>query len=203
MFGLWKNKASSLFMIPGKTPKAKPCAHCKEKFTPQKMGQKVCSPKCALAIAPSNRDKAEKALERQRKAEHREAKEKVKPKGQYAKEAQQAVNEWIRLRDSELPCVSCGRHHQGQYHAGHYRSVAGNPALRYEPLNIHKQCAPCNTHKSGDLINFRVELLKRIGSLWVDWLEGPHEPKRYTIPDLKAITADYRAKVRELKAAKG
>lgn len=185
-----------------KPPKPKKCSHCGEKFTPRigSIGQKACSPSCALAMAPQGREKAAKALAKVEGERHREAKERVKTKGEFAKEAQQAVNEWIRLRDAELPCVSCGRHHQGQYHAGHYRSVAANPALRYEPLNIQKQCAPCNTHKSGDLINFRVELIKRIGADLVEWLEGPHEPKRYTIEDLKAITAEYRAKVRELKA---
>lgn len=188
--------------IQPKPPKPKKCAHCGEKFTPRmgSIGQKACSPSCALAMAPQGREKAAKALAKVEAVKHREAKERVKTKGEYAKEAQQAVNEWIRLRDAELPCVSCGRHHQGQYHAGHYRSVAANPTLRYEPLNIQKQCAPCNTHKSGDLINFRVELIKRIGADLVEWLEGPHEPKRYKIEDLKAITAEYRAKVRELKA---
>jgi hypothetical protein len=146
-----------------------------------------------------NADKARKALAEVGRKELRAAKERVKPKGQYMREAQVAINAWVRLRDAALPCVSCGRHHEGQYHAGHYRTVAGSPELRFEPLNIHKQCAPCNNHKSGDIVNYRIELVKRIGADLVDWLEGPHEAKRYTIEDLKAITAEYRAKTRELK----
>lgn len=97
------------------------------------------------------------------------------------------------------PCVSCGRHHNGQWHAGHYRSVGGHPALRFEPLNVWRQCAPCNTHKSGDLVNYRAELVRRIGIVNVEWLEGPHEPQKYTIDELKALTAKYRALTRELK----
>lgn len=95
--------------------------------------------------------------------------------------------------------MSCGRHHQGQFHAGHFRSVGGNPELRFEPLNVWRQCAPCNNHMSGNVVNYRIELVKRIGADMVEWLEGPHEPKRYTIEDLKAIKAEYRAKVREMK----
>jgi hypothetical protein len=41
--------------------------------------------------------------------------------------------------------------------------------------------------------------VKRIGADKVDWLEGPHEPKRYTIEELKTIKAEYRAKTKELK----
>jgi hypothetical protein len=95
--------------------------------------------------------------------------------------------------------VSCGRHHNGQWHAGHYRTVGGNPELRFEPLNAWRQCAPCNNHKSGDIVNYRIELVKRIGAEAVEWLEGPHEAKKYTVEELKAMTADYRAKTRELK----
>ena len=38
-----------------------------------------------------------------------------------------------------------------------------------------------------------------IGADAVAWLEGRHEAKRYTIDDLKAIKAEYRQKLRELK----
>lgn len=187
--------------LPSKPRKPKRCQNpaCCESFVPSRLGQKVCSPACGLATKDVNADKARKAIADVGRKELRAAKERVKPKGQYMREAQVAINAWVRLRDAALPCVSCGRHHDGQYHAGHYRTVGSNPALRFEPLNIHKQCAPCNNHKSGDIVNYRIELVKRIGAELVEWLEGPHEPKRYTIEDLKAITAEYRAKTRELK----
>jgi len=189
--------------LPSKPRKPKTCAHpeCRASFVPARLGQKVCSPACGLAIKSENADKARKALADVGRKELRAAKERVKTKGQYMREAQVAINAWVRLRDAALPCVSCGRHHDGQYHAGHYRTVGSNPALRFEPLNIHKQCAPCNNHKSGDIVNYRIELVKRIGVELVEWLEGPHEPKRYTIEDLRAITAEYRAKTRELRRA--
>lgn len=188
-------------MLATKPRKPKTCINekCRASFVPQRLGQKVCSPACGLATKDVSADKARKALADVGRKELRAAKERVKPKGKYMREAQSSINEWVRLRDAALPCVSCGRHHEGQYHAGHYRTVGSNPALRFEPLNIHKQCAPCNNHKSGDIVNYRIELVKRIGAELVEWLEGPHEPKRYTIEDLKAITAEYRAKTRELR----
>lgn len=184
-----------------KVRKAKKCrvASCGASFVPARLGQAVCSPACAILDAPVNREKARKSLAEVGRKELRAEKERIKPKGQYMREAQAAFNAWVRERDAALPCVSCGRHHQGKYDAGHYRTVGSNPALRFEPLNVWKQCSPCNTRLSGNLVNYRVELVRRIGVEKVDWLEGPHEPKRYTIEDLKTMTADYRAMTRELK----
>ena len=38
-----------------------------------------------------------------------------------------------------------------------------------------------------------------IGAEAVAWLEGRHEAKHYSIDDLKAIKAEYRQKLRELR----
>ena len=187
--------------IERKQSKPKKCrvVTCRASFVPSRMGQAVCSPACAMIDAPRHAPKARKALADIERKDIKVRKEKLKSRADHARDTQQAFNEWVRLRDADLPCVSCGRHHDGQYHAGHYRTVAANPEIRFEPLNVHKQCAPCNNHKSGDIVNYRIELVKRIGTEAVEWLEGPHEAKKYTVEELKAMTADYRAKTRELK----
>jgi len=185
-----------------KEAKAKKCKNpaCGVSFKPSfSTAQKVCSWACGLAIKDVNQEKARKSLAQIERKEIKARKEKLKSRADHLRETQVVFNEWIRLRDAALPCVSCGRHHEGQYHAGHYRTVGANPELRFEPLNVWKQCAPCNNHKSGDIVNYRIELVKRIGTDKVDWLEGSHEPKRYTIEELKTIKAKYRAKTRELK----
>jgi hypothetical protein len=187
--------------IPAKPRKPKTCRveSCRASFVPARLGQAVCSPACAILDAPKNQEKARKALADVGRKELRAAKEKVKARAEHMKDAQTAFNAWVRERDAKLPCISCGRSHEGQYHAGHYLTVGANPELRFEPLNAHKQCAPCNNHLSGNLVNYRISLLQRIGAEAVAFLEGPHEAKRYTIEDLKAITAEYRAKTRELR----
>lgn len=177
----------------------KKCRKCRAEFTPSRPMQVACGVACALALTKAKNEKARKSLDRQERAETRQAREKLKSRADYMKEAQAVFNEWVRLRDADLPCISCGRHHQGKYDAGHYRTVGSNPALRFEPLNCHKQCVPCNKHKSGDIVNYRMGLVARIGAANVDWIEGPHEAQRYTIDDLKAIKAHYRALIRELK----
>lgn len=179
--------------------KPKRCRHCGASFSPISSMSKACSVPCAIAL--TERDKAKK-LAKAKTAERksiREALEKAKTHGAHLKELQAAFNQWIRLRDAGQPCISCGRHHPGQLHAGHYRSVGSEPALRFEPDNVHLQCAPCNTHLSGNLISYRVNLIKKIGAERVEWLEGPHSPKKLTIAEIQEMKAFYRAEVRRMK----
>lgn len=172
--------------------KPKKCKVCGETYTPVRPLQKVCSLTCALIQSNALR------LKREAK-EHREAKRKAKTRAEWMKEAQAAFNRYIRLRDATAPCISCGRHHQGQYHAGHYRTTKAAPELRFDELNVWKQCSSCNTHLSGNLIAYRASLIARIGLDKVEWLEGKHEPKKYTIDDLMIIKATYTRKAKELE----
>lgn len=183
--------------------KSKVCrvASCGASFTPARLGQAVCSPACGLLDAATNREKARKSLAEVGRKELRAAKERIKPKGQYMREAQAAFNAWVRERDSALGCVSCDRPStwSGQWHASHFRSVGSSPEHRFNPANVHKACSICNNHLSGNILGFLPELERRIGAEEVQALLGPSEPKRYTIEDLKALTAHYRALTRELK----
>lgn len=121
-------------------------------------------------------------------------------KGHWTKKARDACHRYIRHRDASLPCVSCGRNHTGQYHAGHYRPSGVNSALRYDERNIHKQCSPCNSHLSGNLSNYRVGLIARIGESAVVELETNHETKRWTVDELKEVYRYYTDKLKRLKA---
>ena len=42
--------------------------------------------------------------------------------------------------------------------------------------------------------------VKRIGKDRVEWLEGPHDPKKYTIEDAKDIKAVFKDKLKQLLA---
>ena len=182
-----------------KPAKPKTCAVCRCSFRPTMPMAKVCSPACAISLAISKRGKAEKVAAVKDRKETKVKLDKLKSRAQWAKEAQTAFNAWVRLRDTEQPCISCGRHHQGQYHAGHFLSVGACPELRFSELNVHKQCAPCNTHLSGNAVLYRKALIGRIGLGGVEMLEGPHQTRHYTLDELKAIKADYAAKTKLLK----
>lgn len=179
----------------------KKCRVCKAKFEPFNSLQQVCSTACALQKAQKDLQKdAERKAKEQRKW-IREQKAKVKSRGEHLKEAQQAFNAYIRERDRHRPCISCGTYTAGQYHAGHYRTTKAAPELRFEELNCHKQCAQCNNFDSGNIVEYRISLIQRIGQEAVDWLEGPHEAKHYTTDELKEIKRKYRAMKRELERA--
>lgn len=171
------------------------CKVCKDKFEPKFFLQKACLNAACLAEWSK--------LDREKKANvtHNKKKKALKDNDRSfrAKEAQKAFNSYIRNRDKESPCISCQRHHEGQYHAGHYRSVGACPELRFEELNNNKQCAPCNNHLSGNITEYRINLIKKIGLDKVNWLEGPHEPKKYTCAELKEIELEYKNKLKALQ----
>ena len=175
-----------------KPPRQKKCKVCREPFKPFASTHVACSLACALALAKESAAK-------ERRAEYKAAKERLKTRGDYLKECQQAFNAWIRERDYAEPCISCGRHHTGQYHAGHYLTVGAHPELRYHPDNCHKQCAPCNNHLSGNIVEYRKGLLAKIGPERLEWLEGKHEPVKYAIDEIKEMTKHFRAEAKRLK----
>jgi hypothetical protein len=194
--------------IERKPAKPKKCrvAPCRALFVPARMGQAVCSPACAMIDAPRHEPKARKALADIERKDIKVRKEKLKTRADHLREAQAAVNEYVRLRDAHLPCISCDSTPNdndlitgSRWDAGHYRSVGACPELRFEPLNIHRQCVKCNRNLSGNAVEYRIRLVLRIGADRVAWLEGPHEPRKYTVEEIKAIKAEYRAKTRELK----
>lgn len=191
--------------------KLKTCKVCKEKFEPFLPLQVVCSMNCAVKYGPKQAAKkaSQEALKQRR--ELRKAKEKAKRRSDWLQEAQKAFNKFIRLRDANLPCVSCGRTDVewtvgGAWDCGHYLGVGAYPELRFEELNAHKQCKSCNGG-SGKYVKkkksvddkYKAELIKRIGIDKVEWLEGPHEPKKYSIDDLKEIKAKYSRLIKEMK----
>jgi len=176
--------------------KQKTCRVCKEKFEPERFAQGVCLPPKNCVFEYANKKTAAK-IKNQNAKQKREFKANDKPLR--AKEAQKAFNAYIRARDNKEPCISCQRFHEGQFHAGHFKTAGGNPELRFEELNCHKQCAPCNNHLSGNVGEYRINLINKIGLEQVEWLEGPHELKKYTASDYKEIEMKYKKELKELE----
>lgn len=170
------------------------CKVCKCKFDAKFFLQKTCvDPKC---LADWQRMDREAKADKKHKAKKKDMKD--NDKSYRAKLAQQSFNAFIRLRDNNDPCISCQRFHTGQYHAGHYRSVGAHPELRFEELNNNKQCAPCNNHLSGNIGDYRINLINKIGLEKVEWIEGPHEAKKYSCAELKDIELHYKQKLKNL-----
>lgn len=140
--------------------------------------------------------KAKKEVKKAEQAELRAKKEKLKTRSEWLADLQKVFNQYIRKRDEGNGCISCGTT-SGQMHAGHYRSVGAAPELRFEELNVHVQCATCNNYLSGNLIEYRINLVKKIGSEKVEWLEGSHDPQKLTIQEIKEKIKEYKQKIKE------
>ena len=103
------------------------------------------------------------------------------------------------MRDKNLPCVSCGRVNNVKWNAGHFKSAGQNPNLRFNELNVHKQCEHCNMWLSGNLAEYRANLIVKIGIENVEALERDKSVKKYSIDDYKNIISTYNLKIKELE----
>lgn len=185
-------------MLTYKHPKAKTCEVCERVFVPDRMGQIVCRPACAMARVRQAK-KAERASIKARK-------EAIKTIPDYIKEAQHAFNAYVRARDSAQPCICCGRTQEAGYgtaahgwDCGHYRSTGSASHLRFNEDNAHRQLVICNRHGAGRAVDYRRGLIHRIGIDRVEALESSNTPHKWTREELIAIRDTYRAKLKELK----
>lgn len=184
------------------------CAGCKERFrvetmiqTPNK--QWFHSHDC---VATTLSRKFEKQREsRKKKADLKVKKQHAQEKKVFRdndkklrmREAQKAFNAFIRKRDEKEPCISCGRHHQGQYHAGHYKTTKARPDIRFNEDNCHKQCSVCNNHLSGNIGEYTPNLINKIGRDRFDALTI-ESLADYTCEQLKSIELEYKTKFKAL-----
>lgn len=151
----------------------KECRQCGKSFIPFQSAQVVCSPVCAYRYV--NTKKKEEI------ARTRERKQALKPIGQIEGECRRIVQKIARIRDRNDGCISChmGPDYQGQWHGSHFRSHGGCSSLQFHLWNIHKSCAQCNRHKSGNIAEYRPRLVEKIGQERVDWLDMQPKSKRF------------------------
>lgn len=209
--------------LSAKQPKPKTCRNpaCRASFVPQRLGQAVCSPKCALATVEVQKAKEKKSLAQAGRRDIKVRKEALKTRADHVKDAEKAVRDYRRTYELSIGsgCISCGESQEsilhaqgwktgGVFDAGHFLGKGARPELRLVPSNIWLQCKSCNAGSSkyarkGQTVSqaFREGLIGRIGLEAVESLEADHTPRKETIEQLKAITAEYRAKTRELKRA--
>ena len=175
----------------------KKCKECKELFQPKSSFHPCCSVPCAIAWGKTKECKVyhsdnEKKEARKARKEYNEGK-----KSHWEKKLQIVVNRHVRQRDADKPCISCGSNSVHiQYCAGHYKTRGAHPELRFETRNIFKQCNKnCNLSLSGNIPGYRLGIIERKGQAELDWLDGPHEAKNYTIPDLKEMITYYKEQI--------
>lgn len=175
----------SVRVMQAKKPKF--CKNCQEEYKPFRFNQKYCSINCEKIS-----NKVEKI------------KEDLKDHSYWTKKCQETFNEYIRLRDKDLPCISCGTEKKGiVYHAGHFLSVGAYPNMRLNEDNCHKQCGfNCNTSKHGNTAMYAKNLILRIGTERFEKLfEDAKKPLKLSIPELQEKIKYYKGKIKELTAS--
>jgi hypothetical protein len=114
------------------------------------------------------------------------------------KEVQKVFNKYIKLRDRGNMCISCQKN--PIEHAGHFIAQGATGALRYHENNVWGQCSNCNVWKRGNLLEYRISLVNKIGEERVKWLEEHrHDIKKWTREELEELMTTYKAKLKELE----
>ncbi len=169
--------------------KSKICVICESEFVPYRTTQKVCSNACAIKDAKIKVAKKEKA----------KGKKEVMTLAEYLKLAQQVFNQYINLRDKGLPCISCECEVKAP-NASHFFSVGSTPSLRFNEDNVHTSCIRCNLYLHGNISEYAIRLLKKIGKERYELLlSSRNKTRKYTIEELKDLIAEYRKKIKEIK----
>lgn len=192
------------------------CPHCRRRLEPpQKIHAECVAPWADAREAKAVRVAAKAATmhARAEKIKDRQAMEARKGVRELLAEAQVPFNAFIRERDRDQPCISCGATNPpmkpgGRWDAGHFLSRGAYPELRFEELNCHKQCKVCNagsgkfSHKERTVREkYEANLPARIGQAAFDWLMGPHESPKWTKDQARAIKAHYIQKIKDLRKA--
>lgn len=182
------------------------CSYCRKKCPADGMFNShlkaFCSMDCLMAYTKSEtgRRAIHKAVKTQNNKEKAKIREKHKKRGDYVKEAQAAINAYVRWRDKDKDCISCGKSLKseslgGGYDAGHYRSRGSAPHMRFRLDNIFGQCKRCNRYLSGATDKMRVGIVWRYGQQFLDRIETDNESKQYSIEDLQRIKQIFTRKL--------
>jgi hypothetical protein len=146
----------------------------------------VCeTPLCLITWSRLQRDKKTKKELQQKKVDLMTAKDWIKIVTQH-------FNRFIRNRDKDKGCISCGKPFTAKFDAGHFYSTKDTPSLRFDEENVHGQCVHCNRDLSANLLNYRDGLIARYGEEIIYSLYKKRQAfKRWTIEELKELNRIY------------
>jgi hypothetical protein len=148
--------------------------------------------KCAIELSLNKRQEKETKEWKRRKARLKAELETVQVS---VLKTQRIFNEWIRERDKDKPCISCGSALSGKYDAGHYYNANNHWNLRFDERNVHAQCVYCNRSLHGNLIEYRKGLINRIGAAELAAIDLiAHVTRKFTKDELKDIAEKYKVK---------
>ena len=182
------------------------CLFCKEYFNVEDgvwlpVGFFCCF-NHATEYAKKKNDKSKEKKRKHQKKTDKVKRDKLKTARDLMPEAQAAFNKYIRARDSGGPCISCGRlpEHKGggTIDAGHYRSRGAAPHMRFNVFNCHSQCVACNRYQSGNVVDYRINLIKKIGVERVERIENDNTPRKFDVEYLRRVKVIFNRRARNV-----
>jgi hypothetical protein len=168
------------------------CKNCKEKFVPAHFNQKYCFKEECVKVWCKVAD------EKRWKEKVRVFKKQTEMKS-LPKLAKYHFHQYIRLRDKDAGCISCGKPLIGKYDAGHFWNSNNHAYVRFNEDNVHAQCVTCNQHLHGNLLEYQKRLRIKIGNDRYDHLELiRHKDVQWTAEHYNGIIKSYKQKVKKM-----
>lgn len=173
------------------------CKNCKEKFEPKQFNRKYCyKDECNDMYF----EYLKKQMFKRIRKETTQKKKELETVQDLLKSTQKVFNLYIRLRDKNLNCISCNKPTNKKENASHYIASGKSKFLTFNEDNVHKSCEYCNTHLHGNLLEYRINLIKKIGLKKVEYLEeNRHKTKKYSRSELLDITEKYKKLIKKMK----
>src|SRR5690606_15371588 len=148
------------------------------------------------------RIKGKKQVENKKKKERAELKESLKSISAVINDVKKVFQHFIRLRDKDKPCISCGNKNPADWCGSHYFPAGVYSGLIFDERNCHGACnSYCNMYLSGNLVNYRIGLIERYGEEYVLKLEQDSltmKNYKYTREELQQIKEKYKQKINEI-----
>lgn len=175
------------------------CKNCKKEFQKLRPLQTDCSYTCAAARSKFkiNKEFAQRCRDEKKAFNIQNKKIDV-----FEKEAKDQFQLWIRMRDKDLPCISCGTDYSEIWDGGHYLKAELYSGLIFNEKNCNKQCRKCNYFMNGNELMYRDGLIQRFGEDHLKELESIKNGLRqykYTKDELIKIKQHYKLKIKQLK----
>jgi len=144
---------------------------------------------------------AKKDVKRKDKKLIKEMKQSLKTHKDYLSDLQKVFNKFIRLRDQNEPCISCGKPDIGKRDALYYFSVGSTPNLRFDEDNVHASCVRCNRDLHGNIAEYTLRLPERIGEKKFKELQKrKNSTLKLTIPEIKELINKYKNKIKHYES---
>jgi len=177
---------------------------CKKEFVknPHKSIDYCCSVDCYYQHSIWLKEQKEA---KEQKAFKEALRENTKTLSQYEAEAKKSFQHYIRLRDEQDPCISCGTYTSDIWDGGHWFKAEIYSGLIFDERNCRKQCRKCNRYLGGNEINYRIGLVNKFGEEYVKELEIDSFSKRdykFSKQELIAKKIQYDGKIKEWKKMK-